>query len=137
MPEYMETRRWSAHKFVAELSKCGGKIGGVVRIENLHRAKGAIFVPLADLLPEEELKTLADYQGGPIIYTSLSAKKFQIPGKKADIYFEDPAVVREDYRMCVGAANIGYLDYAAGRGAGGSSIKRRTALYPRSRCLAG
>ncbi len=112
LPEYMETRRWSAHKFVAELSKCGGKIGGVVRIENLHRAKGAIFVPLADLLPEEELKTLADYQGGPIIYTSLSAKKFQIPGKKADIYFEDPAVVREDYRMCVGAANIGYLDYA-------------------------
>lgn len=112
LPEYIDTRRWSAHKFVAELSKHGGKIGGVVRIENLKQITGPIFVPLADLLPQEEVQMLSEYQGGPVIYGSLTAKKFQIPGKTPDIYFEDPGVEREDWRMCIGAAGVGYLDYA-------------------------
>ncbi len=107
LPEYMKTRRYSAHKIVADLSSHGGKMGAVVRAENLNYADGLIFVPNIDVLNEAELEKVKRYPGG-IVYTSVASKKPHF--RKEDLYFEDPFEENPDYRMCVGGINLGDFD---------------------------
>lgn len=108
LPEYMATRRYSAHKIVSDLSAFGGKMGAVVRTEDLDCASGLIFVPNADILSEEELEKIRSYPGG-VIYTSVTAKKPDF-GTREEIYFEDRFESNENYRMCVGGFRLGSFD---------------------------
>ena len=69
LPEYIRCRRWSAHKLTAELSRRGGKVGGVVRAEDLDALRdspAALFVPCADLFSPEERAALA-HCGRPVL----------------------------------------------------------------------
>ena len=109
VPEYIATRRMSTHKIVSELSRYGGKIGAVARIENLSRVSGLILVPNIDLISADELEAVANYPG-PVVYTSMADKKTDIG--ETDIYFEDNSQPRAEYRMVVGGKNLGLIDYA-------------------------
>lgn len=109
LPEYIATRRYSAHKIVSDLSSFGGKMGAVVRTENLEYAKGLLFVPNIDLLSDEELEKIKNYPDG-VIYTSVCSKKPLF--EKEDIYFEDPFEAKKEYRMCVGGFHLGKFDRA-------------------------
>ncbi|MBP1991031.1 hypothetical protein [Paenibacillus eucommiae] len=109
LPDYIATRRWSMHKTVYELAKCGGQVGDFARIEDLNYVSGPIFIPNVDLLPEDELKQLASYNRGAVICTSLVERGFQMPDtRKPDIYFEDLAA---DFKMCIMAYDMPYIDY--------------------------
>lgn len=101
--EYAATRRYSAHKTVSVLSSFGGKMGAVVRTENLKYASGLIFVPNIDVLSNDELEKVKSYKGG-VVYTSVVSKK---PKFYDEIYFEDTAEPNADYRFCVGGFNLG------------------------------
>jgi hypothetical protein len=110
LPDFIETKRWSSHKLLYEMAKCGGQIGAFARIENLANVSGPIFVPNADLLPAHEREALAAYTNGVIICTSLLERNFALPGdRKPDFYFCDP---HADYKTCVSAYGLGYIDYS-------------------------
>ena len=108
LPIYMKTRRYSAHKIVSILSSYGGKMGAVVRTENLEYASGLIFVPNADMLGKDELEKVKAYPGG-VVYTSVVSQKPDF-GTKDDIYFEDRFEENEDCRMCIGGFRLGAFD---------------------------
>lgn len=108
LPEYISTRRYSVHKIVSELSRRGGKIGAVARIENIDRVQGLVLVPNIDLLSEEEKAAVAAYPG-PVVYTTMADKKVDIG--ETDIYFEDNTQPRAEFRMAIGGKNLGLIDY--------------------------
>lgn len=109
LPEYIASRRWPCQRVVAELSRYGGKIGAATRIELLNKVSGTVLIPNIDLLPPPELKLIAEYCGGPVIFTSVVKKAFKLPGRKPDIYFEDGSYGGE-YGMCAGAYFAAGLD---------------------------
>ncbi len=90
-PEYIQTRRYTPHKFMVELDWAGANIGSVVRIEDVNDNSGDLFVPNFDLLSEDEKKQLAEYKGGSVIATASAMGDFKPEsyGIKPDIYFED------------------------------------------------
>lgn len=108
LSEYIETRRYSTHKIVSELARLGGEMGASVRVENLGAAKGLIFVPNIDVLSEEELEIVRNYPHG-VVYTSVADKKPDLG--EEDIYFEDPAESRREFRMCAGGLRLGLFNY--------------------------
>ena len=89
LPGYIRDRRWSAHKLLSELSKRGGKIGGVVRAEDLAdwNAPAALFVPNAELFSSQERKTLANSRV-PVLMVGLEADPL---GTGPDFTLEDEA----------------------------------------------
>lgn len=74
LPGYIRDRRWSAHKLTSELSKRGGKVGGIVRAENLSNldAPSALFAPNAELFSDAERRALADLRV-PVLTVGLTA----------------------------------------------------------------
>ena len=105
LPEYIQTRRWSLHKFMYELNKQGGVCNSVVRTEHITKDSGNLFVPNFDLLSEEEKKTIAAYRGGSVICTASAEKDFHPEdyGITPDIYFEDQHTT---YKNCAFAFNL-------------------------------
>ncbi len=103
LPAVIETGRWSAHKFVYETANHGAPCGGTVRIEHISSAKGTLFVPNFDLLPEEERQAVAAYSNGPVVATVPAGFDLSIYGIMPDISFTDETA---DYKMtafCFGA----------------------------------
>ena len=104
LPSYIADRRWTVHKFVYEMARNNSYTGATIRIENLDKAEGPLFVPNFDLLSEEEKHQIASYKKGPVVCTAsaqngLDIKKYNI---NADIYFED---LHSDYKHCAFAFN--------------------------------
>lgn len=91
MPEYIKTRRYTPHKFMAELDWKKANIGAVVRTEHINENSGDLFVPNFDLLSEDEKQKLAAYKGGSVIATASAMGDFKPEnyGIKPEIYFED------------------------------------------------
>ncbi len=91
LPEYLKTRRYTAHKWMSALDWEGANTGSVVRSENINENSGDLFVPNFDLLSEEEQKFLAAYKGGSVIATASKMGDFSPEklGINPDIYFED------------------------------------------------
>lgn len=91
LPEYMKTRRYTPHKFMAEMDWAGANIGSVVRIEDVTDNSGDLFVPNFDMLSEEEKQQMASYTGGAVIATASAMGDFKPEnyGITPDIYFED------------------------------------------------
>lgn len=73
LPAYIETRRWTTHKFVYEMAERGALCGAVVRIADLDSADGPLFVPNLDLFPEAERRAVAEYTRGPVVCTAAAA----------------------------------------------------------------
>jgi hypothetical protein len=99
VPAYIDTRRWTAHKFVYEMAERGALCGAVVRIDDLAGADGPLFVPNVDLLPEAERRAVAAYTRGPVVCTAadegLDVAAF---GMQPDIVIRDRF---SDFPMCV------------------------------------
>jgi len=91
LPAYIESRRWTLHKFIYELNWAGAHTGAIVRTEHITDACGDLFVPNFDLLSEAEKKQLAAYRGGAVIATAASASDFcpEQLSISCDIWFED------------------------------------------------
>lgn len=107
LPDYIETKRWSAHQTIVEFAKKGGQIGAISPIENLANVNGPIFIPNIDLLTQAEIEAIAAYNRGAIFCTSLVDRHFQMPGIEADLYFEDP---QADCKMCIWGFHLGDFD---------------------------
>lgn len=107
LPVYMATRRYSSHKIVSDVTSFGGKMGAVVRADELESAHGLIFVPNIDLLSEEELDRVKKYPDG-VVYTCVAARKPDLG--KEDIYFEDKFEENAECRMCVGGLRLGAFE---------------------------
>lgn len=84
--EYIETRRWTPHKYFYELAKAGTNLGGTVRVDGLTNYSGTLFVPNFDMLPDEEQKLVLEYRGAVLCTASAD---FDISSLKADIIFKD------------------------------------------------
>ena len=58
---YIQTKRWTTHKFVYEMFKHGVPCGTVLRSEHCAEAEilGPLFIPNIDLYSEEELRVIA------------------------------------------------------------------------------
>lgn len=67
LPEYIKTRRWTAHKFFYEMSKNGYFLSGTILPEAVKTYSGTLFVPNFDLLSSDEKKLVAEYRGGPVV----------------------------------------------------------------------
>jgi hypothetical protein len=91
LPEFIQTRRWTLHKFMVELAKSGTQTGAMVRTEHLTDKCGDLFVPNFDLLSEDEKKAIAAYKGGAVICTASAENGFSHGqyGITPDIFFED------------------------------------------------
>jgi hypothetical protein len=107
LPDYIETRRWSAHKTLIELADNAAQLGAISPIGNLADVTGPIFIPNIDLLTTDEIAAIARYDRGAIICTSLVDRNFQMPGLEASLYFEDPSA---EYKMCVWGFHLGEVD---------------------------
>ena len=92
LPEVIKTGRWSTHRFMYEAGIHGAPIGGIVRIENVSSAKGTLFVPNFDLLPEDEKAAVLAYKNGPIVATVPEDFDLSEYGIKADITVTDSNV---------------------------------------------
>lgn len=112
LPDFIQTRRWTLHKFMVELAKSGTQTGAMVRMEHLSEKCGDIFVPNFDLLSEEEKKQIATYRGGAVICTASAEKGFgpEQYGIEPEIYFEDQ---HSPYKNCAFAFNLTIRNKAA------------------------
>jgi hypothetical protein len=103
LPAYIRTRRWTVHKFCYEMAAEGALCGAVLRIEDLPRVEGSLFVPNFDLLPEAEKRAVAAYRGGPVVCTAaVEAFAPADYGIRPDLYLEDRF---SSYPLCLFAFN--------------------------------
>ena len=84
--EYIETRRWTPHKYFYEIAKAGTNLGGTVRVDGLKNYSGTLFVPNFDMLPDGERKLIAEYKGAVLC---TAAADFDVSGLNTDIIFKD------------------------------------------------
>ncbi len=107
---YHKTCRWTLHKWVYEMAERGSMSMACVRIEDVPRVEGSLFIPNFDLLPAEEQEILAGYKHGPVVATA-SAKEFDPAsrGITPDFRLEDPF---SKYPMCVFAWNTAGTDFS-------------------------
>ena len=61
---YIKTRRWTTHKFVYEIFKCGVPCGSVLRCDQLANVgyTGPLFIPNIDLYADYEIHAIAAYK---------------------------------------------------------------------------
>ncbi len=108
LPAYIQTRRWTLHKFCYEMAQRGTLCGAVMRIEDLADAEGALFVPNCDLLSEAEKLAVAAYSNGAVVCTAavenFDPADYDI---SPDIHFVDKF---SDYPMCAFAFNTDIED---------------------------
>lgn len=108
LPEYIRTRRWTAHKFAYDAEDRGSLTGAVVRIEDLDRAQGTLFIPNFDLLPDDEKDKIRTYDRGLVIATAaVENYSPDWSSVRPDIYFEDRFAV---FPMCAFAFNSAVSD---------------------------
>ena len=112
LPEFIDTRRWTLHKFMVELAKSGTQLGAMVRAEHLEPKCGDLFVPNFDLLTEEEKQQLAIYQGGAVVCTASAEKELCLDryGIKPDIFFTEQ---NSTYKNCAFAFHLTVKNRAA------------------------
>jgi hypothetical protein len=109
VPDYIRTKRWSAHKTVYEFARRGGQCGAYANIEDLDSVSGPLFIPNIDLLSDAEIDAVASYNRGAIIGISLAERNFRLPGREPELYFEDPIA---DYKMCCFGYDLGHVEFS-------------------------
>jgi len=107
---YHETCRWTPHKWIYEMGERGSLSLACVRIEDVPKVAGALFVPNIDLLPAAERRLLAEYRGGAVIATA-PAKEFRPAdcGIAPDFQLEDRFAA---YPMSVFVWNAAGTDFS-------------------------
>lgn len=107
LPDYIRTRRPSAHKLCYELNKRGGIMHAIAKTEHLQGLKGALFVPNLDLFTPDELKAVFEYKNAPVICVASAMNGFDAYSLNPDIVFTDE---RSEYRLCAFALNMPDVD---------------------------
>ena len=109
LPVYHATCRWTLHKWVYEMAERGSMSLACVRIEDVPKVAGPLFVPNFDLLPPEERKLLADYRGGSVIATAPADFSPADCGIVPDFRLEDPFA---SYPMSIFVRNAPTADFS-------------------------
>lgn len=112
LDEYIQTRKPTCHRQVSLLAKRGAVFGGSVRVENLDKASGSLFVANVDSLPQAEREKVFAYQKGALVCTLFATNKHLLP-KEPDIWFEDMNEPRKELRMAVAGYTEGLIPYYA------------------------
>lgn len=85
MGDFLKTRTWNTHRLFFHLMIGGATLQSTIDVRSVEKARGALLVPNAHLLPADELARVMDYRGGPIM---LVGRKVDTP-VKADFEFSD------------------------------------------------
>ncbi len=95
LKDYIKTRRYSAHRYVAYLNKQNAGIRAVCKFEDLDSINADLFVPNIDVLPPTDIKKIMSYDKGIVVVTLSKANdKYNFKG----IRFEDNGVSDGDTR---------------------------------------
>jgi hypothetical protein len=85
MGDFLKTRTWNTHHMLFHLMAAGASVQSTIGVGSLEKARGALLVPNAHLLPPDELAAVMRYRGSPIML--VGRKLSAMP--KADIEFSD------------------------------------------------
>ncbi len=65
---FIESRRTPSYRITADLMYSGAPVYNIARIEDIGALTGPLLIINPDLLPEEELKAVREYQNGEVFY---------------------------------------------------------------------
>ncbi len=65
---FIESRRTPSYRITADLMYSGAPVYNIARIEEIGALEGPLLIINPDLLPEEELKAVREYQNGKVFY---------------------------------------------------------------------
>ena len=85
MDDYLKTRAWDTHRLLSHLMADGAIVQSTIPVNAVAKARGALLVPNAHLLPPDELAAVMDYRGGPVML--IGRKTGALP--KAEMEFSD------------------------------------------------
>ena len=67
MADFLATRTWDTHYLLFRLMEAGATVQNTIDIGSLANHRGALLVPNAHLLPDDELACVMAYEGGPVM----------------------------------------------------------------------
>ena len=106
LPEYIVSRRWSSHKFIAGINRYAGGINCSVNINDLSNVEGDLLVPNADLLTDTQLNEILNYKKGIVVITTVNCKKDKFNNTGYSFSFSDNGVTNEKYKSVALVYNL-------------------------------
>jgi len=85
MDDFIATRRWTTHRLLHHLMARGAPVHAAVNVKHLDATSGPLLVLNPHLFPEDELHSILDYGGGPVV--AVGGKTGLLPEPK--FFFED------------------------------------------------
>lgn len=97
LKDYIKTRRWSAHRYIAYLNKYNAGIRAVCKFKDIDQVDNDLFVPNIDLLKKADVDKIVAYKKGVVVVTLSKANdNMGFTG----VRFEDQGV-KNDYNRTV------------------------------------
>lgn len=100
LPEYIRSRRWSAHRLLANINRKGAGVMGLCPIGQLKFAHKDVFIPNADLLTDEELDEVLSLPT-TVVLTSIRGKEERLKKLSYLEKFYDEGVYCDEYQSVV------------------------------------
>lgn len=95
LKDYIKTRRWSTHRYIAYLNKYNAGIRAVCKFKDIEQVKNDLFVPNVDLLKNSDIEKIKSYKNGIVVVTlSKQNDNLEFNG----IRFEDENVKNDGNR---------------------------------------
>ncbi len=98
LPEYLKTRRWSAHKLLANINRRGAGITALTEIFDLKARNKDVFIPNADLLSAEELEEINSLKGVGVVLTSIRGSEDKLSALEGFEKFYDEGVNEDGFQ---------------------------------------
>ena len=95
LPEYIRTRRWSAHRLLANVNRAGGGVMGLCPISKLDKVNKDVFVPNVDLLTDKEIDKLLALPV-TVVMTSIRGKEEKLTKLKNLPKFYDESAYQDE-----------------------------------------
>ena len=87
MADFLATRTWDTHYLLFRLMEAGATVQNTIDIGSLASHRGALLVPNAHLLPEDELARVMAYEGGPVMLVGKKINGLPQPAMEfSDVY---------------------------------------------------
>ncbi len=97
LKDYIKTRRWSAHRYIAYLNKQNAGIHAVCKFNDIDKVNNDLFVPNVDILNKSDIEKIKNYKNGIVVVT-LSKENDNLGF--TGIRFEDQGV-KDNYKRTV------------------------------------
>lgn len=101
LPEYIKTRRWSAHKFLANINRRGAGITALGEIGDLKKLNKDVFIPNADLLSSEELEQVNGLKGVGLVLTTIREREDKLSSLTGFTKYYDEGVNEDGYQSVI------------------------------------